>query len=1002
MRANKFLALLVCSLTFFAVKAEKYPVVNRYGTDITSDMALIYAGADTRPKWTLDEVMPYVIHTYADGKKDWFFDGFLILEFHSGSTGIAFQNGLNGKPANKEEWEWMMRQQLVPLASIDSAITIGKQTIGHPRLRHKAVMTIPAAIKNQTRPFGEIDGREMDFSKDEDRLAAEKWAVKRIKQLFDEAGFKNIDLAGIYWVEESLFTNGSIMPQVNDWIYRNQLRSYWIPYYANNEQFKFNWKNLGFDIAYQQPNYFFDRNIPLSRLEEACDESKKYGLALEMEFESQGKSRVSHSDPDSYYDRLVDYLDVFERKGVFDESSVAWYSGTKGYLDMARSDDPKDAEIMDRMASIVAKRQQAKAEKLTWPVNDIRDLALIYQGGKGRIDWTEKDFEPYVVHQFADGSQDWIFDGYLFLDFRGENGNFTTTGRANGAKKEDWQWYMNRVYEKNKSLSALDNCITKYKKKIGTPDFKHKIVLTILPPDYGLKEWGKLNGRDLDFSSDEDRVEAVKWYIDEMIKRFEQANYQNLELFGFYWLDEDLIFSHDFPKLIAPYIHSKGLEFSWIPYFKARGYERHKDMGFDIAYMQPNHFFDKKIPYKRLDETIDIAKLCGMAVEFECDGDALSQNADSKYSRLEDYINAFEEHGLFENAAIAYYTGSKMFIEMRDNPSAENQAVMDRLCRHIVDRRNKSVTPAPAKVKMKDGKVSYINEGLKEGKIEIDFDYCMANNLYTFSQVKLNGKVLNKTQSDNIGPFGFVGGGWSGGNHLSNNEKTARTESVKVYVDGMPVNIQKTSTFPCEVLTVKVVNTLLMPGDTVPFAIENVTYTVAENSIDVQARHNIICPDSAKIDRYYGMQSMFVDETEILTPGGTYARWTPVKQVDRFDKKSARNFEIFIERSKDGYQAAWLDPQVGLGKRDMVDDDDWVFIGNSYGKSYHKTIGNRTLKKGDMLEWHGVYSWFKEPGADVLSDGSNLISYRGDVYGSPALFSVTPEGRVNVKYLVKQ
>ena len=987
----RFLSAVILSVaSLCAATAQNYPVVNRYGTDITSDIALIYAGADTRPAWTLDEVMPYVIHTFADGTKDWFFDAFLILEFHSGSTGLAFQNGLQGKPANKEEWEWMMRQQLVPLASIDSAITIGKQTIGQPRLRHKVVMTIPAAIKNQTRPWGEYNGEELDFRYEGHRLAAERWAVQRLIQLFNEAGFKNIDLEGIYWVEESLYTNGPIMAKVNDWIYRNQLRSYWIPYYKDNEQFKFNWKNYGFDMAYQQPNYFFDRDIPLSRLEDACDESFRYGMGLEMEFESQGKCHVQHGHPDSYYDRLVDYLDVFERKGVFDRASVAWYSGTRGFLDMALSEDPADRQIIDRIAQIVAKRQHNKAQSFAWPKNDIRDLALIYQGGTGRIDWTETDFEPYVAHTFADGTTDWIFDGYLFLEMHSPNASLGTTGRANGAKKEDWKWYLERLYEPGKGIDALNKCIESYKTKIGDPGFKHKVVLNLLPPDYGLKDWGELNGRMLDFNNDSDRVEASKWYIDTLIARFYEGDYKNLELAGLYLFDEDLIYNNGFPKLIAPYIHSLGLEFSWIPYFKARGFRNHKEMGFDIAYMQPNHFFNFSIPYKRLDETIDLAKRFGLAVEFECDGKALSQEKDSKYSRLVDYIQAFEDYGLFDSVPIAYYTGSKMFIDMRDYPSPENQAVMDRLCRHIVDRRNRALSaPSSGSLSVSNGKLTYSSDVPSVGETVIEFAPCMANNLFTFSNVSVDGRTVNHTDSDNIGPFGFATGAWSGGNHTNNGIPSARTDIVKVYADGMPVDIMQNTSMPCNTLTVKVVNTLFMPDGSVPFAIETVKYTTRGNSIDVRVHHDIVAPDSVVIDRYYGMQSMFEGEYEILTPGGKYSTWTPIAHIDRFAKKDSQFFDTFVEHANGIYQAAWLDPLCGIGNRNLVDIDDWVFIGNSYTKSYHKTIGSRTLYPNDNLDWHGVYTWFRQP----LTDNADCFEYSGFADGEAALFSVTPSGR---------
>ena len=52
-----------------------------------------------------------------------------------------------------------------------------------------------------------------------------------------------------------------------------------------------------------------------------------------------------------------------------------------------------------------------------YQTTDIQDLALIYQGGKHRLDWTVDEFRPYVVHRFLDGSKHWLFDGFLFLEF---------------------------------------------------------------------------------------------------------------------------------------------------------------------------------------------------------------------------------------------------------------------------------------------------------------------------------------------------------------------------------------------------------------------------------------------------------------------------------------------------------------------------------------------------------------------------------------------------------
>ena len=142
-----------------------------------------------------------------------------------------------------------------------------------------------------------------------------------------------------------------------------------------------------------------------------------------------------------------------------------------------------------------------------------------------------------------------------------------------------------------------------------------------------------------------------------------------------------------FPAHIAPYIHSKGLEFSWIPYFKGRGYEKWRELEFVIAYMQPNHFFTPELPDKRLDETCDVTLRNGMAMEFECDATALSQKENSAAARMDAYIDAFERWGIWDKCAIAHYTGSKLLIDFVENPSPENQALADRYCRHIIDRR---------------------------------------------------------------------------------------------------------------------------------------------------------------------------------------------------------------------------------------------------------------------------------------------------------------------------
>ncbi len=350
------------------------------------------------------------------------------------------------------------------------------------------------------------------------------------------------------------------------------------------------------------------------------------------------------------------------------------------------------------MSTLAADNHAASAWQPTpknYSINQIRDLALIYQGGRHRPDWTPEQFVPYVTHTFADGSKDWLFDGFLFLEFVDGDRQYIPGLRMANARKSDWLHYLDRVFEPGKSLDALNRCIARQKELLGDPGFKHKVVLTVLPPIHHQKDWGELNGRPLDFDNVDDCKLAVRWFLDQLVDRFNNGGYDNLELTGIYWVDEDMLHFDGFPKHVAPYVHEKGLQFVWIPYFKAYGYDRWQDLGFDIAYHQPNHFFNKSIPDSRLDEACSIARQNGMALEFEFDAKALHDAENSSYDRMNAYIDAYWRNNVFTDAALAYYEGGIGVAEFAKNPTPENKTLIDRLARIIVDRRkNASLYPS--------------------------------------------------------------------------------------------------------------------------------------------------------------------------------------------------------------------------------------------------------------------------------------------------------------------
>lgn len=332
----------------------------------------------------------------------------------------------------------------------------------------------------------------------------------------------------------------------------------------------------------------------------------------------------------------------------------------------------------------------------TYPIND---LALIYQGGIHRIDWTKDQFKPYVVHTFADGRKDWLFDGFLFLEFTdGKGTSIATRYSDKNADRQTWEWLLDRIFEEGKSLSALDQCIDEQIKEIGKPDFKHKIIISVpeIMPE-GIY-WGELDGEQMDFSRRDHQVKATKWYIDQLRDRFAKAGYKHLELDGYYWLAEDIDITKDLSAAVSEYVR-KDLKksFVWIPYWQAKGHDQWESLGFDIAYQQPNHFFGKDIPDERLDQACATAFRHNMGMEMEFDEKALIDHPDSSYDRLVAYIDYFEKNGVFDNSAIAYYTGCHAVLDLAESSNPLDHEVLDRLAKLIIDRRSF----------MKDGKIKH-------------------------------------------------------------------------------------------------------------------------------------------------------------------------------------------------------------------------------------------------------------------------------------------------------
>ena len=239
--------------------------------------------------------------------------------------------------------------------------------------------------------------------------------------------------------------------------------------------------------------------------------------------------------------------------------------------------------------------------------------------------------------------------------------------------------------------------------------------------------WGKLNGRDLDFSKPEDQEAAYQWYMDECRKRFSQLDLRHVELCGFYILSEELHLSPDFYssfglngvesetfnwrykhwEVIVPwaaaYAHSCNEGLWWIPYHMAPGYKLWKELGFDMAFMQPNYYWDNGDVSHPLSKTAEALKRYRMGIELEFEYSLVAEvMADGRSGpdgsgkmvftkadvpmlrgRVREYMQAYKDTGLYGVLPIAVYSGTDAWHQLAVSQDSGDSEMFLEICRFI-------------------------------------------------------------------------------------------------------------------------------------------------------------------------------------------------------------------------------------------------------------------------------------------------------------------------------
>ncbi len=345
-----FSLLLAFTISQYAVTAKNIKKESTPAKNTISDLVLIYDGGLHRQAWTADRLKPYV-YRQNSGETEWLFDGFLFLEIFDNVKNIEYYPGYHKNAAAKTDWQFLLDtyfDHTKSLGALENILDELAQKGDKPVRKRKVVISIPTPIKGFT-GWGSLNGKALDFNKTEDQIAAEKWFVNEVLQRWKSKKYKHIELTGFYWVDEDCNNYEEAIRLTKQYVCSKRKNLYWIPYWnaAGGER----WKELGFDFAWEQPNYFFTETIPYSRLNEACAFGKKYGLGMEMEFDE----RITQP---AFRARFDDYVKAFTENKVWETSPVAYYEGGGAWGQMAQSTDPEVKRLYYTLSDIIIKRQK--------------------------------------------------------------------------------------------------------------------------------------------------------------------------------------------------------------------------------------------------------------------------------------------------------------------------------------------------------------------------------------------------------------------------------------------------------------------------------------------------------------------------------------------------------------------------------------------------------------------------------------------------------------------
>jgi hypothetical protein len=290
-----------------------------------------------------------------------------------------------------------------------------------------------------------------------------------------------------------------------------------------------------------------------------------------------------------------------------------------------------------------------------------------------------EQFAYYVAHD-----KGWLFDAFLFLHQRTSTGKSTFDGET---RQADWESELDTWFAPGRDLHALDEALQRAQQKHG-PAPKRQVMLGIPYPNPRVSDFGDVDGDGVgkSLATVEGRAQVAAWYMQEAARRFAQADFRHLELWGLYWMNEGVLDADvAVVRQFADAVHAAGKRLLWIPWYMATNWQRWREMGVDVAIMQPNYAFltihGGSIRRNRLIVTARAARQHGLGVEIEM---PMAWRLPGGPLLFRHYLRdgAADREG-YQQAATAYFLNKATVEELGASADPREQALYADLCAYV-------------------------------------------------------------------------------------------------------------------------------------------------------------------------------------------------------------------------------------------------------------------------------------------------------------------------------